>query len=357
MSRTIAFPNKEKVETEATQWLSAIDRGLSDNEQEDLDAWLAESPYNGEVLVHFASHWDKMDMLSAVAKVLPLDPEHKAPLFKPEPKLEKKTKLVNNPVVWVATAAMVMLVAAINIYSPAQSEKPYYHAIYQTSIGELRQVPLPDGSELKLNTNTEVHIHFSAKQRLVNLVQGEAYFDVAKNQNAPFVANIDNDAVIAVGTAFNIERTQTGVFEVLVTEGKVRVEKNIGSSSDQIELAAPDKAKLNEGIYLAVGEQAIISPRKKEQIKKADASAIEADLAWHDGMLVFQGETLKEALKEINRYTALELAIEDSSIVNIQVGGYFKAGDTEQLLAILDHNFGIAHRQIGNKVLFRAKAK
>ena len=363
MSNTVSFPNKERIEQQAAGWLAAIDRGLDDAEKQALDDWLAESPHNGETLVYFAGHWDKMEMLSAVARVLPLDSDNKSIGL-------GNTALLNGPNthamqrywIWGLSSAALVVFGLVFLFATLSGggsifDKPetHYSAVYQTAIGDQSNISLPDGSELTLNTNTEVRIHFTESLREINLIRGEVFFDVAKNTEVPFVALVGSDTVTAVGTAFNIERKDSSVFEVLVTEGVVKVSKQHLSNDENTSTVIDEVAEMVEPVFLEVGEQVVVSRETINAVHTPKPEKIEAGLAWREGMLVFEGETLERALEEISRYTSLALVIEDATIKDIEVGGYFKAGDMDELLIVLESNFGIHYRQLGNQLLLSAQ--
>lgn len=354
MSNTMKFPNTDEIEERTSDWLAAIDRGLTIAEQEELQNWLAESPVHGETLVHFASVWDLMDLVAPVAKVLPLDQpigglQHSYEVSSAgnEPRSFITGWL---PVTGVLASLMVVVMVLATFPEPADTT---FSSVYRTEIGEHSGVMLPDGSRLELNTNTEVSVHISETLRRVVLIRGEAYFDVAKNPEVPFVAEVGETQVIAVGTAFNIELLDANSIEVLVTEGKVLVEQ---AENSNLELL-PQQLSFDEtdNLLLTVGEKAVVSKNKAEQVSVPENFDVEADLAWREGMLIFEGESLDEAISEINRYTTQRLEIVDDSIREIEVGGYFRAGDTDELLVILENNFGIYHEQKGGRMLLRGK--
>lgn len=371
MSKITKFPNIDQVEEKTSAWLAAIDRGLTNAEQQDLQQWLSESPVHGEALVHFASVWDLMDLVAPVAKMLPLDDRAEVfqPAYRPAPDLIPQCEpraLVSGWLPISGIAAVLMLVLTVMVIFP-EPETASFAAVYRTEIGEHSGVMLPDGSRLELNTNSEVSVHIFDKLRRVVVVRGEVYFDVAKNPDAPFVAEVGGAQVIAVGTAFNIELLNASEIEILVTEGKVLIDQNGGSStegSEKNEFNSSDfnvndfdlndfdlNADRSDGLYLSVGEKAIVANNQVEEIDRVEASNIESDLAWRDGMIIFEGESLEEAINEINRYTALEIEIDDHSIKDIEVGGYFRAGDTDELILVLKNNFGIYSKRQGSRLL------
>ena len=370
MSNTTKFPNRNEIEEQTSEWLAAIDRGLTGDEQEKLQAWLAESPVHGETLVHFASVWDLMDLVAPVAKVLPLDERMEAvqqPVNAKEAGTEsfdfggyEPRKAFSSwlPVSGALTAVIVMVMVFAILPQPVDTT---FTSVYRTEIGEQSGVMLPDGSRIELNTNTEVSVHISDSFRKLVLIRGEAYFDVAKNPEAPFVVEAANAQVVAIGTAFNIELLNPNEIEVMVTEGKVLVD-HVGSLNSFKDAEMPtrdlgfDDLGLDE-MFLSVGEKAIVV--KDQQAPKIVAGSFDAetDLAWREGMLIFEGESLDEAITEINRYTSLKLEIVDESIRDIEVGGYFRAGDTDQLMAIFESNFGIMNERKGDRLLLSSELK
>lgn len=336
MSNTLPFPNIEAVQQEAAEWLAAIDRGLSEREKQELDTWLAQSVVHGETLVSFAASWDKMDMLSAVSKIVPLQDfvQQKSP--------ERSSR---SAPYWIGSglvAALVLLAAFIGVpylANDAPIQESRFNAVYQSNVGEQKSIQLPDGSLLKLNTDTEVHVDYVSTFRKLELVKGEAYFDVERNPDQPFVVVVGENSVTAVGTAFNVQRLNTKNFEVIVTEGIVRVDQ---SADESISVETQTTS-------LSVGERLKVVPDTEEKnVEKLNENAIKTDLAWHDGLIVFEGETLQEVVTEVSRYTSIELVIGDPSISQIEIGGFFKAGDTEQLLYALKQNFDIDYEQQGN---------
>jgi len=95
---------------------------------------------------------------------------------------------------------------------------------------------------------------------------------------------------------------------------------------------------------------------QQETIAKADDNEINAQLSWRQGNLVFRGETLEDALIEINRYTSVQFEVADEHIKQERIAGLFKAGDVDGLLAALEQNFNIHNQRIGNnKIRLSAK--
>ena len=350
MSKTLAFPNMDQVEQQTANWLSAIDRGLTEAEQAELQAWLSESPVHGEKLVHFASVWDLMDLVAPIAKVLPLG-ERLDDVQSVEQESRARPAPRQLVVGWLPISGVLatVLVAVLILVVFPEPEDTSFLAVYSTEVGEQSGVMLPDGSELELNTDTEVSVFISDHLRRVTLIRGEAYFDVAKNADAPFVAQVGSAQVVAVGTEFNIEVRDSGDVEVMVTEGKVRVEYGDQDVVD-VKFSEVEDA---DGQYVSVGEKVFVSDSRQNLVSDVEGYDLDVDLAWREGMLIFEGESLDQVVSEINRYTSLDIKIVDDSIRGIEVGGFFRAGDTEQLLIVLENNFGILSERRAGQLLLK----
>ena len=86
---------------------------------------------------------------------------------------------------------------------------------------------------------------------------------------------------------------------------------------------------------------------KMESIENLVIQEVDRRLAWRSGMLMFEGETLSKVVAEIGRYTPLEVVISDPSLKELEIGGYFRIGDTEVLLQTLASDFGIEVERLG----------
>jgi transmembrane sensor len=176
----------------------------------------------------------------------------------------------------------------------------------QTRLGEFRKVPLPDQSVASLNTDSHVEVAVTPKVRRVVLVKGEAWFAVAKDPQKPFVVEVDDVRVKAVGTAFSVRRRASGV-EVIVTEGTVATWRE--------DLHAEPK-------LIQAGEEAFVSTTSPLIDVSTNADA-EARLAWRDGNIVLQNDTLADAIAEFNRYNAQKIEVADPALLQKRFVGVY----------------------------------
>ena len=372
--KPIPFPNIVAIEEAASKWVAAMDRGLNSDEKEALENWLEQSPIHAEYMVKLAAVWDLMDVLAPISHLLPLD----TPLDEVEKELVRKAarqidtrdtsdrwrdvRYAAAACLFAATISTTWLVTSA-VQSPETVDLVYsdpslssFSATYATDVGKYSEITLPDGSELKLNTNSKLVVEYTASERRINLQSGEAFYKVAKNPNQPFRVLAGNTAVTAIGTAFNVEIATESNIQVLVTEGKVVIDPINTSELANVTNFYKLEPDLDNGqVYLESWQQLTIDEQgNTSPIALLSEEQQDAPLAWQDGMLLFEGEPLSEAISEINRYTSKTFHITDQSIADILVGGYFKANDTEQLLVMLDRNFGIAAKHNGDRIaLFR----
>jgi transmembrane sensor len=196
-------------------------------------------------------------------------------------------------------------------------------------------------------------VNYSPTQRQLTLVRGEARFDVAKDKDRPFTVTVGEKSFTALGTIFNVQRNTNQAMELVVTEGKVLITKAMTSVIDikdtLLSVNTPIKQDKLEATLVISGEKAVIAENlasiAKTPVEKVSLDQINRDLAWQQGMLIFEGEPLSTALAEISRYTSSSFEIVDSQLAELTVAGYFKAGDIDGLLTSLQSNFGIVYRK------------
>ncbi|MEM7359541.1 MAG: FecR domain-containing protein [Pseudomonadota bacterium] len=371
---TVQFPNQDLIAKQAAAWVAMIDRGLSNEEEQRLNSWLAASPLHGEALVQLATTWDLLDILRPIAKILPIDSIEPAELAattdSPNPPAVRVSHVQEvagrpgfRPLAIAATLALFAVTAlfslpllnidrSIESHLTAESEaEPEIAAVdvqeFVTAVGEQSNITLADGSQIKLNTDTVVSVRFTAAERNIELHRGEAYFDVAKNPQRPFVVHTSSSRVTAVGTAFSVDVSNIDDTEVLVAEGRVKVDRLLQNDLD---------LNRNGGFIIPSSTPVFLSQGQKVSLNQDNAEVsdnedIDSALAWREGMIIFTGQSLEQAIEEIDRYIPLEFKITDPKIATIPVGGFFKTGDLDQLLIILKDNFGVQSERQGNSIL------
>ena len=204
---------------------------------------------------------------------------------------------------------------------------------YETVVGGREKRELADGSTVDLNTNTELNVRISGTRRDIMLSRGEALFHVAHDPNRPFYVTAGGTVVRAVGTEFSVRIRDPEHVDVLVAEGKVAV----GAPGMDANFENP--SLLATAPKVSAGEAANVR-RNSVDIHTMLTDDVTRKLRWTTGFITFQGETLSDAVQEFNRYNDRQIKIADQSIVDVKVGGNFRATDVDSFTAALQHSYG-----------------
>jgi transmembrane sensor len=195
---------------------------------------------------------------------------------------------------------------------------------YRTATGEVRRVPLKDGSVAAINTASALRVSLASDRRRIRLDHGEAWFQVAKDPKRPFVVEAGRVRVRAVGTAFSVRRRMDGA-DVLVTEGVVEAWAD-GAEAASVRLSAGDKAFVADNAAIRA---AVAAP-----------SEIDRRLAWREGRIDLAGETLGEAVAEFNRYNARKLIVSDADLARERLYGVFHTDDPQAFAEAVQSSLG-----------------
>ncbi|MFC0117800.1 FecR family protein [Pseudoalteromonas xiamenensis] len=178
-----------------------------------------------------------------------------------------------------------------------------------------KDVNLSDGTLVNLNRHAKLQFKESGAQRMATLSEGEAYFEVKRDENRPFTVFTGNATVQVLGTAFNIDKTLVGT-QVDVFHGKVSVSTQQG----------------NKRVELTKGMRAFVT---LNDIEVTAFSASQPD--WQMGWLELDDVSIQDAIFQLNRYSDIPVVLTRVD-PSIRVSGRFKANDvlgTTQLIAEL----------------------
>jgi transmembrane sensor len=339
------LPPQKRSLDEASDWLAKLDRGLSAAEQQELKTWLSQHPGNRQALLRLASLWDKLDSLSLLTELFP-------------PTRTRNSRKLAYPAIAASIALFILAVLLMQrspdlLSTPADRAAASVASAYETAIGERSTVRLPDQSVLTLNTNSVVKVTYNSGQRLLVLERGEMNIEVAHDPGRPLSVIAGQKIVRAVGTAFNVQIIDDAQVELIVTEGTVMVVDDAGHRGSRSG-AAPVRTIGTTPRTVTKGERVLLGA-DREIISKVSDSALSAELSWRQGNLIFRGETLAVAIAEVSRYTPVKIEIADERLKELRIGGLFKAGDVDGLLATLKENFDIdSERLDAERVLLKA---
>jgi transmembrane sensor len=375
MDKITVFTSSSVLEEEACEWIVKLE---SDDEpsKEDIqqfNAWLSKSPVHRKTLLRFSKTWSDMDVMSGLMIPLgqPLTPKRsKLKTFTLTPLLfiagiyrvfANGIQKLLSPLV-VVPALTLVIVLSLSFFGTV-SPPVVANNMYITSIGEHSTHILDDGSVLSLNSNSQVEVNYTLNKRVINLLRGEAHFDVIPNPTRPFEVYAGNRMVKAVGTAFSVYRLKNNI-EVLVTEGKVDlaiIESTLlvmpeSSPDDSITLEQKLAASPLENTVTVIASleagQSISIPISSKSLDTPVVEYAQGDLvrklSWLDGRLVFAGESLEEVVAEVSRHTPLLIEVTDPELRKLRIGGQFQVGETDALFDVLESGFGVKITRINN---------
>lgn len=177
-----------------------------------------------------------------------------------------------------------------------------------TARGEIRRLPLADGSVATIDTSSELRVVMAEDSRRIALRKGQVWFQVAKDRKRPFVVDAGIAQVRAVGTAFSVRRADAGV-QVAVTEGTVAVWASDAGGNMTI---------------LEAGQFATFRAGEAAPKTGTAPAAIERSLAWRSGEISLENETLASAAAQFNRYNQQQLVIMGRDLADERLVGLFQ---------------------------------
>ena len=354
---------REESERVAAAWLlRRADGQWSDAKQAELERWLASSPGNRVSFIRLESIWADTDRLKSIAsgfpkgEVPPKGTIEKSPFFtlkqaeadaisEPEFPPVVSTWRVRRDRLAIA-AGFLLVLAALMTYSAIVGTG---RATYSTSIGGFSTIPTEDGSTIALNTDSRIEIHFSDKERRIELKRGEAFFDVAADPKRPFAVYAKDQKVVALGTKFSV-RMESDVVHVAVTEGKVSLQEK----SSAVWPIPLEKRKVAQRILLP-GNVADIGERLSS-VEERSLPRIEQALSWRNGYIALDGTSLAEAVAEFNRYNIRQITIDDTSLEKLQIEGNFRSNNVEGFVRLLEEGFDVkAGREPEGRIVLKKK--
>ena len=358
MSSIHHIKSADTIKEEAGGWVWRLDaEDVSDETRKAFRRWIAEDPRHRETYDYLSKVWTGLDGLKVLKTDIRLASTRRG-VREEDWRNRFRIPLPAVKVAAVAAAFITAVTLAVVLTSRYVAEPAAQ--LIATAVGQQRSVTLADGSTVDLNTNTIVEIDFDGAERIVNLQKGEAHFQVVKDVARPFLVVAGDTTVRAVGTAFNVRRRADAPVEVIVTEGRVAVSQSTAALAGN-RLATPAAATTGrnpgpESIVLDAG-QSLGADGTPRLVTSIGAQAMEQELAWRKGMLVFESERLEHVVEELSRYTEVRFVIVDDSIRDRLVGGYFRTDDIDGLLSVLEGGLDIEVERQDDSLVFLSDAR
>jgi transmembrane sensor len=389
MEHTVHSRISGQIYEEACAWfVECRADDLDDAGRRELDRWLRKSPEHLSAYIEIAAIWNEGPSLDADGK------------WSVDRLIEQATHTAENNVVPLPGVAVVKtdaaLAAAISRTEslPAScrtrvDRKPRFSRwrrlsivasivgltilagtwrvlnpatpVYASGFGEQRSIQFEDGSIVELDSGSKIRVHYSNRERDVELIEGQALFHVAHDASRPFIVAVGATRVRAVGTQFDVYKKPDGAV-VTVVEGRVTVYSSFPGgvpalpvpeptssaefSSLRKQSAVPTSAasavnldpKGGSSLVAAAGEQVTVIANAAQKILYPNIAGV---TAWRERRIVFDTATLAEVAEKFNRYNRRQLVIADPRLYGFHLSGVFSSTDLESLVTFLRERPGV----------------
>jgi transmembrane sensor len=362
MRSNMGTERTKQIDAAASGWLIRRDsESWSAAEQACLEEWLNASTLNRVAFLRLELAWEDAARLKALGAGIsgdtPPPPGHwnLTPFFDPttpdsrpisetyqagEVRGEGFVRLGRRRLRLVAVSALLLVIGGGAYLGLAPNGE-----LYATPIGGLASVPMADGSQVTLNTDSQIRIALTDNERRVELGHGEAFFEVSKDAARPFVVRAGNRRVVAVGTKFSVRREGNDV-QVVVTEGKVRVEDGAPALGDRNGGSAD--VFLTPGSIARADDSGVLVQRKT-------LPEAEQQLSWRAGVLMFRDQSLGDAAAEFNRYNIRKIVIREPAVAALKIEGNFRATNVEAFVRLLESGFPVRAERQADQIVVAAK--
>jgi transmembrane sensor len=331
-------PSDEKVRAaiaeQAAQWFIENQAGaLAEEDNAAFLAWLKASPIHvkeylgvARVAHHLPTAVREPQMpLEAFLAQAAIGEDSVVPLQRPAPEPKTRAVLHVSPRAWAIAASLLALAVGV-LWRAHDGELLGIPKTYRTAHGEQSIQRLPDGSMLRLDTDSEATVRYSGRERLVELERGQALFEVVHESARRFRVAAGGAGAIAIGTQFDVYR-KTRVIEFTVARGEIAAFTGEPSWLHGLGGVPTEVQRVGAG-YQTRFDAGILS-------KHPLAVDLEQTLGWVQHKIVFEHRPLGEVAAEFNRYGRIPVEIEDEVLRTLPVSGMFDAGDTESFVAFL----------------------
>ncbi|ACU04008.1 FecR family protein [Pedobacter heparinus] len=207
-----------------------------------------------------------------------------------------------------------------------------------TPRGGTYQITLPDGSRAWLNADTKISFpsQFIGKERKILIINGEVYFEVAKNKEKPFIVVADQQEVEVLGTHFNINAYKDeGSTKTTLLEGSVKVSLLSGKRSD-------------EGtVILKPNQQSLVTGSQGIAVKEVDAAEA---ISWKNGKFSFEREEMSSIMRKVARWYNVDVVFQEPLQEVKLTGSISRFEKVSKLLEMLENTKEVRFKIEGHKV-------
>jgi transmembrane sensor len=315
----------ERVIREAGAWHALLNDTNPRIETEDLEAFSAwrSDPEN-------KAEYERIDDISRSVRALQDDPEIRqatADALARGPERRRLVMRLGTRRVRVAAGALVAAGVVASVAGGYLATRP----TYTTDVGQTFSARLADGSRLTLDTDSQVRIRFGDGERRIELLRGQALFEVAHDAQRPFIVRAGDTRVRATGTRFEVRKIGQDV-RVTLTQGSVEI-------VDSDAKAKTWRLRPGQALALKAATTATATPTSVD---------VQTATSWTSGALTFQDLPLDEAVAELNRYSREKVVLGDGAPRSRRISGVFSTGDNDDFIAAVSSLYGLTGERRSN---------
>lgn len=257
-------------------------------------------------------------------------------------KTQSKSKIKYlNTFIKVAAAVVIGLFIGFYVNSIKTNQEPIYYAAHSPR-GSVSEMVLPDGSIIFLNSGSRIKYSIDGEKGIREVfLNGEAWFDVEKNKNKPFVVHTSFYDVNVTGTQFNIKAYDS--------DNKVTTTLEEG----EVIIQSTENFRLAENITLKPGEQVVLDKNSQELLIKTVNT--KWFTSWKDNKLIFVNTNMKEFIIILERKYGVDIEIKNKAILDLHVDCTIKNETIIEILEIIKKTLPVNYEIVGQKIVITTK--
>jgi Fe2+-dicitrate sensor, membrane component len=312
---------------------------MDENERANFEIDIALEPSNARLINEMRREWKMLDKYNSRKEVnvdnaweklnARLEKESLVPQSEPQQRQLGSRRMLQ----YAAMLVGVAILGTASLWLMSKQEKPQMVSVNNAQGQSTMVRTLADGSIVYVGKQTafEYPAKFSKTERKVEL-KGQAYFDVAKNPQKPFIIETKDAYIQVLGTAFNVKSFDQKAFELIVERGRVKVSLKKDPSVSQIVVA---------------GEKLVIDNNNLQKSAWED----DGSLAWRLGKMQFKDETLQNIVRVINRNYQSNITIADAQTANRRLTVTFDENSLNTITELICITLNLQSEKRNNQII------
>ncbi len=330
----------ERIEAQARDWfMLQQERSLTDDERAQFTAWLKADQQHSQSYQLLENIWQGLGEVDLDAS--------RSECTESSPSLMERcssflggllSPALAAPTYTGAAFATVLLVSLLWF----SGMTPDYPQEYQSTVGELKTLALDDGTKVTLGADSHIEFELFDNRRMVRLVKGQAFFDVAKDSQKPFFVDAGKAGVMVVGTRFEVYK-QLARVKVSVEEGVVKVAPSVTADFTTAKVKT-----------LTAGERVSATTQSLGRVEGIDKNSVSP---WREGRLVYRDAVLSDVVFDINRYRQSKIVLGSDSLKKLKVTTSLSVDQTDSVVTMLEQSLPVvAHQETKDRILILPKS-